>query len=182
MPYCLITHLTVSITRLFRGADLGPRILVDAPPPVSFVGPAIEIEREEVGRRMIDVVVADLGRAGQTRVNVVPRGMQDHIKRGMRLRLLRMEHQEGVSLRRSVAPFLPAPMLERIQLSPREFRLLLLCRRPTRLLCARPSLPPAKQTPGRESLSSCCSPLSERSYTSLITPVLDPNERASMPI
>ena len=126
MPYCLITHFTVSITRFSVGLTSGPVIFVDAPPPVSLVGLAIEVERKEVWRRMVDVVVADLGRAGQARVNVMPGGMQDDIKRGVGTGLLRMEHQEGVGFGRRIAPFLLDAVLEGLQFPLREYRFLFL--------------------------------------------------------
>ncbi len=51
-----------------RGADLRALVFINTPPPVSLVGAAIEIERKEVFRRTVEVVVADRGRAAQARV------------------------------------------------------------------------------------------------------------------
>ena len=66
MPYSLMTHFTVSMTRFSVGLDFRAIVLLDSPPPVSLVGPAIEVQGEEIRRGMVDVVVADLGRARGT--------------------------------------------------------------------------------------------------------------------
>src|SRR5690348_11424399 len=44
---------------LVGGAGFGLLVLVAAPPPVPFVGAAVQVQGEEIARRMIDVVIAD---------------------------------------------------------------------------------------------------------------------------
>ncbi len=100
---------------LFGWADVRPFVLLDAPPPVAFVGPAVEIQSEEVVGSVVDVVVTDGLRALQTRMHVMPSRVQHHIQRSVFRGLLRMQHQKRVLLRRRVTPVVQNAVREGFQ-------------------------------------------------------------------
>ena len=88
-----------------------------APPPVAAVGAAVEIERVEVIRRVIDVMIADSTCALHTRDDIVSGRMKDYVKPRLFPGLLWMDHDKRIPLGGLVSPPWPYPMLENFQLS-----------------------------------------------------------------